>query len=33
MGMTMVHTNAWMSTTRLFDIVKSLPEDAVTESL
>lgn len=33
MGMTMVHAYAWMSTTRLFDSVKSLPEDAVTESL
>lgn len=32
-GMTMVHAYAWMSTTRLFDSVKSLPEDAVTESL
>ncbi len=33
MGMTMVHAYAWMSMTRLFDSVKSLPEDAVTESL
>lgn len=33
MRMTMVHAYAWMSTTRLFDGVKSLPEDAVTESL
>lgn len=33
MRMTMVHAYAEMSTTRLFDSVKSLSEDAVTESL
>lgn len=33
MGTTMVHAYVWMSTARLFDSVKSLSEDAVTESL
>lgn len=33
MGMTMMHAYAWMSTTCLFDSVKSLSEDAVAESL
>lgn len=33
MGMTMAHAYVWMSTTRLFDSVKSLSEDTVTESL
>ena len=33
MGMTMMHAYAEMSRTRLFDSVKSLSEDAVTESL